>query len=142
MLEFNVNKQTLTRTDNFNPASDSINYLDAHFTFDDVWNDREIKALFETDGVTYPATLNSEGICKVPNGALKSNSRRSILNVIVSVIGTDALGTQITTNKKIVRVNLGGYDPSCTVDNTEDAYNNLLADISSMVTLIEEADVL
>lgn len=112
MLKFSVKNQTLQRTDSFEPASDSADYLKASFVFNtDDWNETKRVAVFINNGVPYPALINSQGICNVPNSALASGSRQSITNLKISVYGEKDDGYRITTDVINVRLKRGFYEP-------------------------------
>lgn len=73
MLLFDVIGQSLKRTDHFDPATDSVEYLKAKFTFNDsAWSGKTKTALFRIGTDTFKAVIGTDGTCKVPSTALAS----------------------------------------------------------------------
>lgn len=101
-LTFNVNKQTLTRSDDEFPASGSKEYLTAKFIFSDDWNGTTKTAVFSRNSLVFNQILDENGECKVPHDIIVSNGS------VISVFGTD--GTKrITTTPLFVRIDSSGY---------------------------------
>ena len=101
-LTFNVNKQTLTRSDDEFPASGSKEYLTAKFIFSDDWNGTTKTAVFSRNSLVLNQILDENGECKVPHDIIVSNG------AVISVFGTD--GTKrITTTPLFVRIDSSGY---------------------------------
>lgn len=101
-LTFNVNKQTLNRSDDEFPASGSKEYLTAKFTFSDDWNGTTKTAVFSRNSLVFNQILDNNGECKVPHDIIIANG------AVISVFGTD--GTKrITTTPLFVRIDLSGY---------------------------------
>ncbi len=106
-LNFNVTKQTLTRSDNEAPASGSVEYLEAKFTFSGDWEGTTKTAVFTRNSLVFNQLLDNDGVCKVPHDIIVANG------AAISVFGTD--GTKrITTNPLFVRINLSGYKDGIT----------------------------
>ena len=105
-LLFQVDNQIITRTDKFKPASKSINYLRAKFTFSDDWGDGTKTAQFVNvqDGSVYDAILDKYGECKVPWEPLQYDKSK----MIVSVFRETEEG-RITTNETVVVLDKSGY---------------------------------
>lgn len=143
MLEFKVTNQNISRCDNFTPASDSINYLTAHFKFtSDDWIDCIRKtAIFEVSGVPYLAVLDSGDNCLVPYSALIGETRRSKINVAVSVIG-EKTNYRVTTVQKVIQVGRSGYRSDASIDPTEEQLNTITSGINDVIKMIEESGVL
>lgn len=101
-LTFNVNKQTLSRSDDEFPASGSKEYLTAKFTFSEDWNGTTKTAVFSRNSLVFNQILDDNGECNVPHDIIVSNG------AVVSVFGTN--GTKrITTIPLFVRIDLSGY---------------------------------
>ena len=101
-LTFNVNKQTLNRSDDEFPASGSKEYLTAKFTFSDDWNGTTKTAVFSRNSLVFNQILDENGECKVPHDIIVSNG------AVISVFGT--YGTKrITTTPLFVRIDSSGY---------------------------------
>lgn len=101
-LIFNVNKQTLSRSDDEFPASGSKEYLTAKFTFSDDWNGTTKTVVFSRNSLVFNQILDENGECKVPHDIIVSNG------AVISVFGTD--GTKrITTTPLFVRIDSSGY---------------------------------
>lgn len=101
-LTFNVNKQTLNRSDDEFPASGSKEYLTAKFTFSDDWNGTTKTAVFSRNSLVFNQILDNNGECKVPHDIIIANG------AVISVFGTD--GTKrITTTPLFVRIDSSGY---------------------------------
>lgn len=99
ILEFELKKQTLIRKDVFRPVANSKNYLYAHFTFDDDWDELEKYALFNYGNLTYKTPLNENNMCKVDIDVIKANG------FFVSIVGEkDNINVLITANKLLVGV--------------------------------------
>lgn len=143
MLNFKVINQNIIRCDTFTPASDSINYLKAEFEFStDDWYDCICKtAIFEVGGVPYLAVLDSDNSCIVPYSALVGETRRSKINIAVSVIGEKS-NYRITTGQKVIQVNRSGYKVDATIDPTEEQLNAITSEINDVIKMIEESGVL
>lgn len=143
-LTFDVNAQTLSRTDKNNPATDSVDYLTAKFTFNSAeWNGIEKVALFKAGDVLKEAKLNASGVCVVPwevlvknastQGRIYGDSNR----FYVSVVGLKGT-VQIPT--VTVRVDLGasGYGEGTeSEDPTPDLYAQYVADVKGYADSVE-----
>lgn len=65
-LHFEVKNQIISRADKFVPASDSKNYLTAHFSFlTDEWSGT-VTAVFTKDDTAYEVILDENNECLVP----------------------------------------------------------------------------
>lgn len=108
MLEFSVNGQTLTRTDKFSPASDSVDYLTAKFNFkSSEWSGKAKTALFRLGDNVYTVLIGTGNTCKVaPEVLAHQNSRYFRENggeFHVSVLG-EYNTIKITTNEITVKI--------------------------------------
>lgn len=105
-LQFYVNNQIITRTDDFRPVTDSVNYLRAKFNFvTDEWTGLTKTAIFKgSDNVPYEVILDTDNECDVPWEVLKTEDGY----ITVSVFAGDL----ITANKVKVFVAASGYDPN------------------------------
>lgn len=144
LLTFDVNAQTLTRTDKNNPATDSVDYLTAKFTFLSAeWNGIEKVALFKAGDVLKEARLDASGECVVPwevlvkdsstQGRIYGDSNR----FYVSVVGVNGT-VQIPT--VTVRVDLGtsGYGEGTeSEDPTPDLYAQYVAEVKGYADSVE-----
>ncbi len=130
MLLFDVSGQSLKRTDHFNPATDSVEYLKAKFTFNDsAWNGKTKTALFRLGTAVYKSVLGSDGACKVPSEVLVGGESRLARihgeTIHVSLIGEYGT-TRITTNEIAVKLNRSGYGDAQTPANpTESEYQQM-----------------
>ena len=65
-IEFNVQHQVITRTDEFEVVANSQNYLSARFTFSEEWAELQQTAVFSTNGGAAISVLIQDGECVVP----------------------------------------------------------------------------
>ena len=107
MLEFAVKGQTLTRLDDFEPATETKDYLTASFTFEgDDWAELTKAAIFKLGKAAY-TVLIEEGKCKVPYEVLKAQT--CICNKVgVTVFGVKG-SVRATTNEVGVYIKPSGY---------------------------------
>lgn len=144
MLLFDVNGQTLKRTDHFNPATDSLEYLKAKFTFNDsAWSGKTKTALFRLGTAVYKSVLGTDGTCKVPSEVLVGGDSRVARihgeTIHVSLIGEYST-IRITTNEIAVKLNRSGYaDAETPSDPTESEYQQMTAVAADAVAEAEEA---
>lgn len=132
-LNFEIENQIITRTDDFQPVARSQNYLRASFTFSDDWDGiTDIKAIFRANGKAYEVLLDENGECVVPWEALTTSG-----TVRVSVYG----GNRITANMARVTVLQSGYTGHATptADPTKDTYEALLERMDEIDEDIVEA---
>ena len=118
-LTFEIDNQTITRTDSFKVVAKSQNYLYASFTFSAEWEDITKIAVFKSSCDSYEIYLDENDECVVPWESLMHAG-----NMYVSVFG----GDRITTNKARVPVYATGYteNVSTTQDPTIDVYTSLI----------------
>ena len=144
MLLFDVNGQTLKRADHFNPATDSLEYLKAKFTFNDsAWSGKTKTALFRLGTAVCKSVLGTDGTCKVPSEVLVGGESRVARihgeTIHVSLIGEYST-IRITTNEIAVKLNRSGYaDAETPSDPTESEYQQMTAVAADAVAEAEEA---
>ena len=126
IFEFNVNEQTLTRTDTSKAVTDSVGYLKAKFTFNSTDWDNTIKsAIFRGNGLSYTVLLDDSGECTIPYETLIRGAK-DFINLSISVFGVNG-DYRITTNSKTIRLDPSGYTPGETpADPPPDVYAEIL----------------
>lgn len=143
MLRFNVFNQRLIRIDQNNPATDSVEYLEAQFTFNtDDWNGKAKSAIFTKGTSSYTVLLDSKGVCKVPFEVLQSNESSKLLGntdkISVSLVGIYDT-CRITTNEVKINLNYSGYsegqEPS---EPTAEMYEQILTAYADAEAKCEE----
>lgn len=144
MLKFNVFNQRLIRVDKNNPATDSVEYLEAQFIFNtDDWNGKTKSAIFTKGTSSYTVLLDSKGVCKVPFEVLQSNESSKLLGntdkISVSLVGIYNT-VRITTNEVKINLNYSGYtegqEPS---EPTAEMYEQILTAYADAEAKCEEA---
>lgn len=129
MLEFSISNQTLTRLDEMAVVSDSVNYLDCHFTFSPDWEGVTPVATFGHSEVAEPITVMIvDGVCRVPWEVIKP------YGFYMAVYGSGETGegafTHIPTDTVTVEVAKSGVAEKVgPVTPTPDMYDTLLAEI-------------
>lgn len=94
-LSFLVNEQKISKDpkcDFSNIFPDTKGYLQAKFSFGRGWKNCKVAASFWCLGKEYPAIVNRDGVCLIPDESLKWS------NFKVSLTGIRD-GYKITTNK-------------------------------------------
>lgn len=143
MLKFNVFNQKLARIDKINPATDSVEYLEAQFIFNtDDWNGKTKSAIFTKGTSSYTVLLDSKGVCKVPFEVLQSNESSKLLGntdkISVSLVGIYNT-VRITTNEVKINLNYSGYsegqEPS---EPTAEMYEQILTAYADAEAKCEE----
>lgn len=121
-LLFQVDNQTISRTDKFKVVAKSKRYLRAKFTFSDDWGDAGKTAQFVNtrDGKAHDRILDEYGECEVPEEVLDYDDSK----VLVSAFS----GDRITTNEATVNVGKSGYreDGSHSKTSTPDVYAQIM----------------
>lgn len=121
MLKFNIQNQTITRTDDFSVVGDSKNYLIASFSFSDEWTG-PITAIFDYGGHAYCVILKEDNTCTVPWEVIKPPY------FTVSVF----CGDLITANVVSVGVEKSGYKEGETpAPPTPDVYTQILSSVKA-----------
>ena len=115
MLEFYIKNQTMERIDKNEPATDSVNYLQAKFTFaTSDWYGYIKVALFRLGNKSYKATINSKVFCNVPHEVLKATADTysklygNCNKVYVTVYGNSG-SARVTTNELLIQIKPSGY---------------------------------
>lgn len=143
MLKFNVFNQRLIRVDKNNPATDSVEYLEAQFIFNtDDWNGKTKTAIFTKGTSSYTVLLDSKGVCKVPFEVLQSNESSKLLGntdkISVTLVGIYD-NVRITTNELKINLNYSGYsegqEPS---EPTAEMYEQILTAYADAEAKCEE----
>ena len=131
LLEFKVTNQTIKRVDKFDPATDSVDYLQATFNFaTNDWNGKGKTALFRLGTKTYAVVINNNQ-CIVPYEVLVASSEsRSGLGcnnkIFLTVVGTSGT-TRITTKEIRIELATSGYTEGETpAEPTADVYDQIL----------------
>ena len=111
MLHFNVDHQSLSRTDTFRPVSASKDYLRCTFSFSEDWSGLQRTALFKSQtGAVYSVTLDQDDACMVPDEILSGNPSKYIT---VSCYGTSPSGAEnpvfLPSNSTRVFLETAGY---------------------------------
>lgn len=116
-LEFSVDKQIITRTDNNQVVENSRNYLSCQFNFCDDWHGITKTAVFiAANGDIFNVILEND-VCVVPWEVIKYS------HFSVSVFGGDL----ITANRVVISVIKSGYAEGKTPsDPTPDVYQQIL----------------
>ena len=142
MLEFIITNQTIKRVDKFIPATDSVNYLTANFTFaTDDWGGTGKTALFRVGTTTYEVVINNNQ-CTVPFEVLVASSEsRSGLGIenkiFLTVVGVKET-TRITTKEIKVKLKTSGYTEGLTpAEPTPNQYDQILAAYGNIETALD-----
>lgn len=99
-ITFNVENQTLSRTDTNKIVEKSKNYLHATFTFSEDWEGTRKAIIVEDGGLKFKVYLDENNSCDIPNKAVSYDG------FMVSVIGENIENfVTITTNDLFVSVN-------------------------------------
>lgn len=133
-LNFTIENQTITRTDEFHPVAKSQNYLRAGFSFSDDWGSSDRIAIFRTGSVSYEMLLDGNDECVVPWEAIKDPGW-----LYVSVYS----GDRITAGSARVTIYETGFteDVSSTEDPTIDVYASLMARMDEIETPVKDVTV-
>ena len=76
-LIFEVKNQTLKRLDSFKPATNSVDYLTATFTFSEDWSGTTKTAKCRTENnAVYTAIIDSKGVCLIPYEVLAQDAEK------------------------------------------------------------------
>ncbi len=139
MLEFSVSNQTLTRLDETAVVSDSVNYLDCHFTFSPDWEGVTPVATFGHSEVAEPITVMIvDGVCRVPWEVIRP------YGFYMAVYGSGKSGegifTHIPTDTVTVEVGKSGVaERMAPAAPTPDMYDTLMAEIQAGVAAATQA---
>lgn len=146
MIRFNVIGQTLKRTDEFTPASDSVEFLKAQFNIvSDEWDGYALTALFRhyDTGKTYRAVLDFDGVCVVPWEVLtkpaKSRLNPKYCRFYVTLTGNNGVSVA-TTNEFEVEMRISGYtEGEEPAEPTPDAYAQYVEVVKAEADKVEKA---
>ncbi len=105
VLNFTVNGNKLTFTENAFPNSGGFSYDKCSFTFDSEWTGYSKKAVFSFGGSEEISWITDSDICTIPEEALE---RPGLLKI--GLVGINAAGTIISTNFAAVRVRTGANE--------------------------------
>ena len=133
-LQFAVNHQIISRTDNFKPVAESKNYLYAHFTFEtDEWSDVVATAIFRNDTAAKEVLIDQNGDCLVPWEIIQNNGDV----IYVSCFAGDL----ITVNMARVRIYETGYgdDLESATPPTPSVYAQIIDRMDGIETAVENA---
>lgn len=98
-ITFNVDNQTLSRTDTNKIVEKSKNYLYAIFTFSEDWDNINKAIIFENNILRYKIYLDSNNKCQVPNRIIRNDG------FTISVVGEDSENfVTITTSELYIGV--------------------------------------
>lgn len=128
-LRFEVNHQTIRRTDKFSPYDKSERYLYAHFDFvTEEWEGKVITAIFRNNNVAYEVILDENFECEVPWETLCTKDRY----VKVSAFAND--DSVITVGSVTVFVAESGYgdDLESSTDPTPSVYAQIMDKIEKV----------
>lgn len=128
-IEFEVQHQTITRTDVYDVVGNSQNYLYARFSFCNEWEDIAATAVFSTNSGNHYSAVIEDGECLVPWEVLRS------AEFWVGVFG----GDRMTTSTTRVPVKPGvKLNASPGVQPTPSAYEILMRELRDGVAKVDE----
>lgn len=127
-LEFNVDKQTLTRTDNEKVVSNSSNVHQCHFSFSEDWDNKEITATFCRDRITVTVILDENNTCLIPSRLLKTSKD---MNLEVGVFGVDEEEV-ITSTVVNIPVIAGSSTSGATLEITYNLFEQVMQKIDQV----------
>lgn len=128
-IDFKVQQQTITRTDNYEVVGNSENYLYARFEFCTEWDDIIPTAVFSANNGKHISVLIENGECLVPWEMLR------VPEFWVGVFG----GDRQTTDTVRVGVKPGvKFNARPGVEPTPTAYELLMNELREGITQVEE----
>ena len=139
ILDFEINNQVLTRTDNDKTVEKSQNYLSCRFDFKSAdWVNVTKAALFKTPDMEKPvARLLVNDMCDFPNGATIGHcniavigGEADVIDKVVSAENTALTGTIITTNTLCIAFD-DTLDTECmaSLDDPENDFSKFLLEL-------------
>ena len=139
ILDFEINNQVLTRTDNSKTVEKSQNYLSCRFDFKSAdWVNVTKAALFKTPDMEKPvARLLVNDMCDFPNGATIGHcniavigGEADVIDKVVSAENTALTGTIITTNTLCIAFD-DTLDTECmaSLDDPENDFSKFLLEL-------------
>ena len=122
ILEFSVDKQTITRTDENKPVEKSKNYLYCQFNFSDDWSEVVKTAIFTSAKGDVVNVILEDDACVVPWEV------NEYPHFSVSVFGGDL----ITANRVVVQLAKSGYSQgNAPSEPTPDVYTQILNSVKA-----------
>lgn len=98
-ITFNVENQILSRTDTNRIVEKAKNYVNAHFEFNELWDDTTKAILIEGSGLRYKVYLNENNECSIPNRVVRHDG------FTLTVVGEDSEKfITITTNDLFIPI--------------------------------------
>lgn len=132
-LKFNVNKQTMTRTDAEKVVSNSINIHQCHFTLSAEWNDKEVTAIFIKGTDKVVVMLDENNNCFIPTQFLKASYPVSLKVGVFGVNGNEV----ITSTLADIAVGVG----SPTSGDLPEVKYNLYEQIMQKIDQVKKGEV-
>lgn len=127
-LEFNVNKQQLTRTDIEKVVSNSSHIHKCHFTFSQDWSNKELTATFSKDRITTTVLLDENNSCFIPTKLLKA-SNDTTLNIGVFGVNDNEI---ITSTVLDIPVEVGSSTSGASIDISYNLFEQIMQRISEI----------
>ena len=129
-LQFQINNQTIKRTDKFKVVAKSHDYLFAHFEFaTDEWQGITKTAIFATAESNYAAVLDESDTCEVPWETLAENGY-----ITVSIFG----GSLITVNRAKIYIEPTGYVDSSEIENSQEPTQDIYEQVTHYLDGVRE----
>lgn len=98
-LNFKIIGQSLERLDDNRIVEKAKNYVNAHFEFNELWDDTTKAILIEGSGLRYKVYLNENNECSIPNRVVRHDG------FTLTVVGEDAdKNITITTNDLFISI--------------------------------------
>ena len=133
MLHFTVQGQSLSCVQDA-AVSDSIDYIECRFDFDDAWKNLTKTAQFSQNGTTYNAVL-SDDFCRMPNEICAGEISISVFGVLPGKT------LRITTEPVTVRMLCSGFVSSATepIPPSPDLYAQLIQKVTDAADGVPDA---
>lgn len=97
ILNFSANEQTLTVLNSINYASDTVSYIEAHFSLGTNWSGYDsVRAVWYNDFTRIATVLDSDGVCIVPSEVLARKGKVHV-NLVGSIAEDDVLTDRLTS---------------------------------------------
>lgn len=119
-LIFEVKNQTLKRLDSFKPATNSVDYLTATFTFSEDWSSATKTAKCRTENnAVYAAVIDSKGVCLIPHEVLAQDAEKKAFGKQSFYIWVEGVNgsEKITTAEMQIELALTGEGDELNVSN-------------------------
>lgn len=124
-LEFNVDKQQLTRTDSEKVVSNSSHIHKCHFTFSQDWSNKELTATFSRDRITTTVLLDENNSCFIPTKLLKASNDTTLK---IGVFGVDD-NEIITSTVLDIPVEVGSATSGASVEVSYNLFEQIMKKI-------------